>query len=79
MSEWQPIETAPRDGTRVLFYRPLAHMSGDHSIDIKRGRPDAQDPWPSTVPDGVTPCNPTDGACHATHWMPLPEPPEQVK
>ena len=25
---------------------------------------------------GLEPYNPTDGSCHVTHWMPLPEPPE---
>ena len=58
--EWQPIETAPKDGTRVLVHEPgmepeIAHWSGGvwwigQSDDFQ-------------FPGGIT------------HWMPLPEPP----
>lgn len=27
--EWQPIETAPKDGRKALVYRPLAENSSD--------------------------------------------------
>lgn len=75
---WLPIETAPRDGRKALVYRPLAENSGDERIAVKRltgGR--SNNCWDKTVPPGETPCNPTDGACHVTHWMPLPDEPAQ--
>lgn len=75
---WLPIETAPSDGRKALVYRPLAENSGDERIAVKRltgGR--SNHCWDKTVPPGETPCNPTDGACHVTHWMPLPYAPTQ--
>lgn len=69
---WQPIETAPKDGTKFLAYRPLAHMTHDLHIKIVRGVPNNYGCWESTVPSGYSFENFTDGACRATHWMPLP-------
>lgn len=67
---WQPIETAPKDGTRILAYQPLGMW---HSARPWRGErievvywhqpanPKAEGLWvPSHRP---------------THWMPLPDPP----
>ncbi|MFB2891041.1 hypothetical protein [Aeromonas veronii] len=76
LDAWLPIETAPRDGRKALVYRPLAENSGDERIAVKRltgGQ--SNNCWDKTVPPGATPCNPTDGACHVTHWMPLPDDP----
>ena len=72
MNEWMPIETAPRDGRKALVYRPLARNSGDEPVAIKRLVDTDNTCWDCTVPAGSTPCNPTDGSCHVTHWMPLP-------
>ena len=69
--EWQPIETAPKDGTRVL-----AFYSADEIIyDVVWNDPD--DGW-SDVLGFVS----TDGEIEnfnqpdLTHWMPLPAPPK---
>jgi len=66
MMEWQPIETAPKDGMRVMLcsaigkipgwankrdYYHLAQWNGQH--------------WTPYVPN------------HWTHWMPLPPPPTE--
>lgn len=64
MSEWQPIETAPKDGTMVLIWRKLEKgIGGDFpahaAVDEWRGNS-----WYRTRP-GQQP----------THWMPLPSPP----
>lgn len=77
--DWQPIETAPTDGTRILLYRPLAAKTGDDVIDIKQGVDWDNGCWPATVPPGMDETNFTDGMCKATHWMPLPAPPDSDK
>ena len=65
--EWQPIESAPRDGTEVL----LVCVTGD--IGVCYWRTDGKDNqgyW-------------TWGLGHSffgpTHWMPLPKPPGDLK
>jgi len=96
MSEmkWQPIETAPRDGTLILLGRP-----GDEADDrLPISMPGR---WFNGYEDGVDYMGHDDGfmdvefdvfACprsfgaesyrsagyQPTHWMPLPPPPEDV-
>ncbi len=75
MSEWQPIETAPTDGTRVLLWTPdldpptiqAEWRSYDDSM------PDAGywvDVWNNDMIESAA-----NGYITATHWMPLPAPP----
>lgn len=63
MADWQPIETAPKDGTRVLLHTPDTHryspVLGSWSDFEERW-----EEWGDYYP------------CYPTHWMPLPEPPE---
>ena len=70
---WLPIETAPKDGTRVL-------LTGWWEDDPTSGHrwtcdgfwDDLTEEW-FEHPDRV----PTDGALvPPTHWLPLPPPPE---
>lgn len=77
INDWQPIETAPRDGRIAIVYRPLARESHDEPVALKRLVEYDNHCWPCTVPKGQTPFNPTDGLCHVTHWMPLPNPPKE--
>lgn len=73
--QWQPIETAPRNGDRILVYRPLAEMTHNDSVVIGHGVPDDMGCSPQTVPPGMDRTNYTDGYCKATHWMAIPDPP----
>lgn len=72
MSEWQPIETAPKDGTRLLIYSPenvaVAHWEEWEQLDYGG--------WlilEKETSHGIIECS-----CiyYATHWMPLPKPPQ---
>lgn len=72
---WMPIETAPGDGRLALVFRPLARLTSDEPVAVKRLIGGHHHCWERTVPAGEAPCNPTDGSCHVTHWMPLPAPP----
>lgn len=74
MTYWQPIETAPRDGTVVLLFMPDAR---DPGIDVgfwsewtieKIGEEGAEwaDPWSHLAID-----------TEPTHWLPIPKPPPQ--
>jgi hypothetical protein len=77
MTTWQPIETAPKDGTSVLLcstadvdqswpHRVSWWDSGPERWAIEhRPRPDLGDGWTETVYAEFFP----------THWQPLPAPP----
>jgi hypothetical protein len=78
MTEWQPIDTAPRDGTAILicacetgmlvFGQRIAVAKFHAEHDFPRGK----------VLDFVT-ADEGDRrhVRFATHWMPLPAPPEK--
>ena len=83
MSEWQPIETAPKDGAAVLLYLPDAYtMCGltdgiiiGHwsAADLPADAPEhSDDAWFHVSQTGGFYCD-----IEPTHWMPLPEPPEE--
>lgn len=74
---WQKIETAPKDDSLILVYRPLAEKSGDSKIALKKSVKYNNHCWECTIPEGKEPVNYTDGACYPTHWMPLPELPKE--
>jgi len=63
---WQPIETAPKDGTYVLVYGYRSHVDGSvmHVVRWTKG-----DGWAADGDDL--------GEQKPTHWMPLPPPPKQ--
>lgn len=60
--EWQPIETAPRDGTPIL----VAVEGGRFYADKAE--------W--TASGWAYPCHNHGPEISPTHWMPLPPPPE---
>jgi hypothetical protein len=61
--EWQPISTAPKDGTNILIFEAQVGTAG--VVRVSRWRDD-------TIPSGWT------GAENApSHWLPLPLPPQR--
>jgi len=60
MTTWQPIDTAPKDGTAVLIW------DGSDMV-VAICEPNLLIPWRSTYGDTIG---------EPTHWMPLPAPPE---
>ena len=64
MSEWQPIETAPMDGTPLLLW-------GWNDVQVGWFCNDRDDDreWINADYDDLAP----------THWMPLPAPPQQTR
>lgn len=71
--KWQPIETAPKDGTRVDLWADGERVC-DAWWNANRGK--WMNPQPTTnwgIPV-LEDDEATDGD-RATHWMPLPEKP----
>lgn len=68
MADWQPIETAPKDGTNFLAIGGIYHGLPF----VARWEPSfySDQPWklPLSASRVYEHC--------LTHWMPLPEPPE---
>jgi len=70
MSDWQSIETAPRDGTRILgFGGGMGQIANVISYNERVGCWDT--PY-DTLDDRDEEEN---GYIRPTHWMPLPAPP----
>jgi hypothetical protein len=69
MTEWQDIETAPK-GVRVLLARPEYANTPDSPIEVLVATKIDGGHGPGwCTPDGYE-------IFRATHWMPLPEPPQ---
>lgn len=91
MSEWQPIETAPKDGTAILIWQP------DGAKNWYMPRESLPDGGIYTLEDerllwfddgryAIGYWRPWGGwgnrnssTVEPTHWMPLPTPPEQER
>lgn len=81
MSEWRPIETAPKDGTAVLVFSPYEDRTDPTNVVVAKYKeafsktPNVGGWWEycekliSDVQGEVEP--------PPTHWMPLPEPPKE--
>jgi hypothetical protein len=81
--EWQPIETAPKDGTRVILWRGFISFGEWPEMIIAqwddgawrwpdpRENPSTHGEWADyDLMDGY------EDADSPTHWMPLPDPPK---
>ena len=69
---WQPIETCPQDGTPCLFYTPEDDEEGYIAfvcVSSMDSRGELDDYRVHQWQDGLRP----------THWMPLPELPEELE
>lgn len=67
MTTWQPINTAPRDGTRILATWAHTWRTGPHIEVLETGE---EGYWFYTF-DGDAPVE------EPTHWMPLPPDPNK--
>ena len=63
---WQPIETAPKDGTLILGYKNGEMATVEWAYCGESGD------WNLVVSWDGQPWTPT-------HWMPLPEPPDTIR
>ncbi len=73
MTDWQPIETAPKDGTRIDLWAETVFpgYNGKRFINCRWGK----NPGPFEDSKWLNlPHNPLNWA--PTHWMLLPEPPQ---
>lgn len=82
MSEWQPVETAPKDGGYIIAG---SFRNGDELCWVKHSRwitsdeiaeiegYDSEDWEP-----GWTNGNDESEICFPTHWQPLPTPPKEA-
>ena len=67
--KWMDIKTAPTDGTKFIAYKP-GHVGIFTALILESDHPDCEydggvhSSWDHSYVDGVT------------HWMPLPQPPQ---
>ena len=79
---WQPIETAPKDGTKIVIWAerydfcPIAQWSS--GPDVSGWSFDAFSSPCASCEDGFIGWNEDiEDGFMPTHWMPLPEPPKE--
>jgi hypothetical protein len=81
MSEWQPIETAPKDETEVFLWIPgvsnypiAGHYTSAERVEEDYGDPEyMEEGW--YLGYGY-PGDLGEETYEPTHWMPLPNPPK---
>ncbi len=74
--EWQPIETAPKDGKRVRLYYP-DYVETDRALGYEApGQVEGYYAGSDEYGCWVTPCRTASDDPEPTHWMPLPDAPE---
>jgi alkylation response protein AidB-like acyl-CoA dehydrogenase len=71
--EWQPIETAPRDGTSILVAKAGKWVREASWWDAWYANTSDQGWMPANIDEEY------GSYIEPTHWMPLPEPPETAK
>ena len=85
MSDWQPIETAPKDGTEILLWaKDVGPRVGSFDSEFNND-PDGYRPYGGwwSLTGEISPAFPAwrdleevPAKNTPTHWMSLPEPPE---
>ena len=75
MSKWQPIETAPKDGTRFLAFFALEE-NDEYYAQIVIIRWSYYKRWELAEYSGELDY---EFDSQPTYWMPLPNPPKQEK
>lgn len=68
MSEWQPIETAPKDGTWILGFLKRKVLEDQIQCYCWNAHGSDDDLW-------VNASDTNDFDEQPTHWMPIPAPP----
>lgn len=71
MNEWQPIETAPKDGSEILVCNGIGRRAVTHWMEGRGFYAGQGGGYPASWT--------TIGDLALTHWMPLPPPPEVKK
>lgn len=76
MSKWQPIETAPKDGTHILGLFDEGVIETWWRVNVRDDGSEYGHEW-----DAITLSSHGCGCCSWENdppkaWMPLPEPPE---
>lgn len=76
--QWQPIETAPKDGTEILIFQPAFEKYGVKSWQRERIAVVSWQHFGWSI-DHVSGAECEDDFDYAavTHWQPLPNPPEK--
>jgi hypothetical protein len=86
MAEWQPIETAPKDGTWIVTLAPESIQNGDGPkpfVSTAKWVQETREYWQSAGPRKQELV--TEDASHwsdwedPTHWMPLPRAPTEAE
>jgi hypothetical protein len=79
---WLPMESAPKDGTKVLMTDGRGNFASASWIDCNScdsGEPGHEPSFGWYISDWHNDPIHLRGHLYAMHWMPLPNPPEQEK
>jgi hypothetical protein len=68
--KWKTIESAPRDGTRILAWYQAKFLAQE----IVAAWSDEQEAWVDWACEPIE-AEVRDGQCVLTKWQPLPQPP----